>query len=162
MDQTLKQGYSFLYPIDIDLSNVFKRSYSLEGGQEKLLKDAEYYIKKALILDKNYCTSYINLACVYDLKGNVTDALTTLNIASSLSPSNLEEAKISIIRGIVYAHNNQTKKANEHFETAIEHYKSMPIIYVSRSNKQAIVKGEKEGVNYNIEIKFTYVCCSIF
>jgi tetratricopeptide (TPR) repeat protein len=146
-------GYSFLYPIDIDLSNVFKRSYSLEDRQGKLLKDAEEYIKKALILDESYCTSYVNLACVYDLMGNATDALTTLNIASNLSSNNLEEAKISIIRGIVYAHNNQIKKANEHFETATQHYKSMPIIYVSRSNKQAIVKGEKEGVKYNIEIK---------
>ena len=146
-------GYSFLYPINIDLSNVFERSYTLEGRQEKLLKDAENYIKKALTLDKSYCTSYINLACVYDLMGNVTDALTTLNMASNLSSNNLEEAKISIIRGIVYAHNNQIQKANEHFETAVQHYKGLPITYVSRRNIQAINKSKKEGVKYNIEIK---------
>ena len=42
---------------------------------EKLLKSAKADFEKAIQLDPNYSTSFINLACVYDLLGNPEAAI---------------------------------------------------------------------------------------
>lgn len=146
-------GYSFLYPIDVDLTNVFERPYSVQGGQTKLLTDAESYLKKALVLDGNYCSAYLNLSCVYDLKGDVTNALTTLNTASNLSPTALQRAKISIIKGIVYAHRNQVQTASKYFDDANKHYQNLPVWYISNANKRILSSEKSPKAKYDINIE---------
>lgn len=147
------EEYSFLYPIDVDLTNVFKRPYSVQGGQQKLLNDAEDYLKKALTLDANYCSAYLNLSCVYDLKGDVTNALTTLNTASNLSPTSLQRAKIAIIKGIVYAHRNQFQTASKYFDDANRHYQNLPVWYISNANKKILASEKAPRAKYNIDLE---------
>jgi len=149
------EEYSFLYPIDIDLTNIFQRPYAVNGGQKKLLVDAEHYLKKALNFDKNYCSAYLNLSCVYDLQGDVTNALTTLNTASNLSPTSLQRAKIAIIKGIVYAHRNQFKTASRYFDDANKHYQNLPVWYISNANKRILANEKRSVEQYTIDLEDT-------
>ena len=153
IEQPEQEEYAFLYPIDIDLTNVFQRPFSVQGSRNKLLKDAEVNLKKALKLDKKYCSAYLNIACVYDLQGDATNALTTLNIASNLSPTSLQRAKISIVKGIVYAHRNQIKTAGQYFDDANKHYQNLPVWYISNTNKQILSNVKREREQYDIVIE---------
>jgi len=153
IEQPKEEEYTFLYPIDVDLTNVFQRPFSVQGSRNKLLRDAEKNFKKALNLDKEYCSVYLNLACVYDLQGDVTNALTTLNTASNLSPTSLQRAKMAIIKGIVYAHRNQIKTASQYFDAANKHYQNLPIWYLSNTNKRILSSEKREREQYDVLIE---------
>lgn len=153
IEQPEEDEYAFLYPIDIDLTNVFQRSYSVEGRRNTLLREAEINLKKALNLDETYCSAYLNLSCVYDLKQDPTNALTTLNIASNLSPTNLQRAKIAIIKGIVYAHRDQIKTASKYFDDANKHYQNLPVWYISNANKRVLSSEKRQREQYDILIE---------
>lgn len=153
IEQPEQEEYAFLYPIDVDLTNVFQRPFSVQGSRNKLLKDAEVNLKKALNLDKEYCSAYLNIACVYDLQGDATNALTTLNTASNLSPTSLQRAKIAIVKGIVYAHRNQIKTASQYFDDANKHYQNLPVWYISNTNKRILSSEKREREQYDILIE---------
>ncbi|BDS15597.1 tetratricopeptide repeat protein [Aureispira anguillae] len=153
IEQPEDEGYAFLYPIDIDLTNVFQRPLSVAGSRNKLLREAEVNLKKALNLDKKYCSAYLNLSCVYDLKGDPTNALTTLNTASNLSPTNLQRAKIAIIKGIVYAHRDQIQTASKYFDDANRHYQNLPVWYISNTNKRILSNEKNYKEQYHIVIE---------
>lgn len=153
IEQPEQEEYAFLYPIDIDLTNVFQRPFSVQGSRNKLLRDAEANLKKALSLDEEYCSAYLNLACVYDLQGDATNALTTLNTASNLSPTSLQRAKIAIIKGIVYAHRNQIKTASQYFDDANKYYQNLPVWYISNTNKRILSSEKREQEQYDILIE---------
>lgn len=153
IEQPEKEGYAFLYPIDIDLTNVFQRPFSVQGSRNKLLRDAEINLKKALKLDETYCSAYLNLSCVYDLKEDPTNALTTLNIASNLSPTSLQRAKIAIIKGIVYAHRDQIKTASKYFDDANKHYQNLPVWYISNANKRILSSEKRHREQYDIVVE---------
>ena len=153
IEQPEQEEYAFLYPIDIDLTNVFQRPFSVQGSRNKLLRDAEMNLKKALKLDKAYCSAYLNLACVYDLKEDASNALATLNTASNLSPTALQRAKIAIIKGIVYAHRNQIKTASQYFDAANKHYQNLPVWYISNTNKRILSSTKREQEQYDILIE---------
>lgn len=153
IEQPEQEEYAFLYPIDVDLTNVFQRPFSVQGSRNKLLRDAAVHLKKALKLDKEYCSAYLNLACVYDLQGDATNALTTLNTASNLSPTSLQRAKISIVKGIVYAHRNQIKTASQYFDDANKHYQNLPVWYISNTNKRILSSEKRSREKYDIVIE---------
>lgn len=153
IEQPQEDEYRFLYPIDIDLTNVFKRPIAVQGSRGTLLREAENNLKKALVLDKTYCSAYLNLSCVYDLKGDPTNALTTLNTASNLSPTALQRAKMAIIKGIVYAHRNQVQTASKYFDDANRHYQNLPVWYISNTNKRILSKGKQQVESYSIDIE---------
>lgn len=153
IEQPEREEYTFLYPIDVDLTNVFQRPFSVQGSRSTLLREAEVNLKRALDLDQKYCSAYLNLACVYDLKGDATNALTTLNTASNLSPTSLQRAKIAIVKGIVYAHRNQIKTASQYFDDANKHYQNLPVWYISNTNKRILSSEKRQREKYDVWIE---------
>ena len=110
------EAVSFIYPIEIDASS---RIYSqTERGddtlnQEKkfkeLVQDAKVAFEKAISLDPKYVKSHINLACLYDIRGNYQAALGVVNEVEGLGDS--ANTDLKLIKAIALYHTKNTNEA---------------------------------------------------
>lgn len=102
----------FLYPLEIDntsrLNQEGTRSSADSSNKETLLKSAQKDFEKAISLDPNYTTAFINLACVFDLLGNPEAAIGKIK---ELPKDKQEARNAKRILAIAYYHADNEKKA---------------------------------------------------
>ena len=107
----------FVYPIAYDsisrLTNL-NGTRAIEDKQaiamEKLLKSAKADFEKAIQLDPDYSTSFVNLACVYDLLGNPEAAIGKIK---ELPLAEQKNTKSQQILAIAYYNLDSESKAEE-------------------------------------------------
>lgn len=111
-----QETVSFIYPIEIDASS---RIYShTERGDDtlnkenrfkELIQDAKTAFEKAISLDPKYVKSYINLACLYDIRGNYQAALGVVNEVEGLGSVNTD---LELIKAIALYHSKNINEAD--------------------------------------------------
>ncbi|MCP4440729.1 MAG: hypothetical protein GY810_17415 [Aureispira sp.] len=133
----------FEYPIKVDLDYTL-RDYSFFQGRSKTLKNAQTYLKKAIELDPNYHTAHLNLACVYDAQSKYD--LASLHLARVATPTDLEVAQITMIKGIMAVHQGHKMEAESLFNT-ITHESLKGLAEQNRR----VLKGEENSIqnSYN-------------
>lgn len=107
----------FVYPIAYDsisrltnLNGTRAIKYEETILMEKLLKSAKADFEKAIQLDPNYSTSFINLACVYDLLGNPEAAIGKIK---ELPLAEQKKTNAQRILAIAYYNLDSESKADE-------------------------------------------------
>ena len=105
----------FLYPLETDntsrLNQNGTRGSNDDAKQEQmtaLLKSAQKDFEKAISLDVNYTTAYVNLACVFDLLDNWEAAIGKIK---ELPAEAQKESNVQRILAIAYYHADMEKKA---------------------------------------------------
>lgn len=107
----------FVYPIQYDTTSRLTNKETTRGlndeqieAMEQLLKSAQKDFEKAISLDPAYTTSYINLACVYELLGNPNAAIGKIK---ELPKTEQEKPEALRILAIAYYYDGNIKKAEE-------------------------------------------------
>lgn len=105
----------FLYPLEIDntsrLNQNSTRGNDDDEKQEQmtaLLKSAQKDFEKAISLDANYTTAYVNLACVFDLLDNFEAAIGKIKELPLDKQTSVDAKRIL---AIAYYHNENEMKA---------------------------------------------------
>nr|WP_314896926.1 hypothetical protein [uncultured Flavobacterium sp.] len=105
----------FLYPLEIDNTSRLNQSGTRSDSDDKkqvqmitLLKSAQKDFEKAISLDANYTTAYVNLACVFDLLDNWEAAIGKIK---ELSLDKQTSVDVKRILAIAYYHTDNEKKA---------------------------------------------------
>ncbi|MBS0647534.1 MAG: tetratricopeptide repeat protein [Verrucomicrobia bacterium] len=110
------EAVSFIYPIEIDVaSRIYSHTkrgddtINRENRFRELVQDAKVAFEKAISLDPKYVKSHINLACLYDIRGNYQAALGVVNEVGNLdiSPNN----DLQLIEAIALFHTKNTNEA---------------------------------------------------
>ncbi len=121
----------FAYPYEFDAVARLRAGTERSGGgnteqaklqrRRELLKEAKQHLKRAILLDANYLTAYINLACIYALEGNYELAIGTMNEAETLChEQNITfSGNAYLIRAIARVRSNQWEQAEKDFEQAV-------------------------------------------
>jgi tetratricopeptide (TPR) repeat protein len=107
----------FVYPIAYDSISRLTNLNGTRGSEEeqaiimeKLLKSAKADFEKAIQLDPDYSTSFINLACVYDLLGNPEAAIGKIKELPLAEQEKINSLRILVI---AYYHLYMESKADE-------------------------------------------------
>jgi hypothetical protein len=110
----------FIYPLETDntsrLNQNGTRGSNDDAEQEQmtdLLKSAQKDFEKAISLDVNYTTAYVNLACVFDLLDNPEAAIGKIKELPLGKQKSIDAQRIL---AIAYYHYDNEKKANEIWE----------------------------------------------
>lgn len=111
----------YVYPIQLDgetrMSKPKTRGQALGYAERtekrnKLLNQAKFYFEQAHLLDANYATGFVNLACVYDLIQEYEDAAFLAKKAIKIAKKNGNtkvEGDAYIIRGIATIHEGENQ-----------------------------------------------------
>ena len=118
----------FAYPLELDASTRLSQGEGARGEGDKehrtqLLQEALEAFEKAKARDPNYATAYVNIACVYDLKGEHEMAAVFAGKGAKLAKKNEEMQSLAnamIARGIAQANGDPADEdaAREDFEAA--------------------------------------------
>ena len=96
------QDFKFIYPFQLDLETRLGTKGINDQSFEALLAKAIKYTKDAQSLDENYAASYINLACMYLMRGDDFDAEYQLNKLTRLT--NATNSSVDLVKGLLAAH----------------------------------------------------------
>lgn len=111
---------NFIYPIEIDASSrIFQNR---ERGNEEgitnkenkfnaLYKEAKAAFEKSISLDALYINPYINLACLYDIRGNFQAAMGVITEVANLQLTN--NSSLQMIKAIALFHDNKVQESLE-------------------------------------------------
>lgn len=154
---------NFIYPVEIDASS---RIYSqADRGNDtlntgikfrELTQKAKNAFDKAISLDPKYIKSYINLACLYDIRGNYQAALGVVTELENLTPE--FNPDILLIKAIALYHNknvSQSEKVLQEIDkypnTIYEYnYKLLVNSVTFKNDMQAIEKWKDSWVNERV------------
>lgn len=110
-----QETVSFIYPIEVDASSrIYSQAergddtLNKENRFKELIQNAKTAFEKAISLDPKYVRSYINLACLYDIRGNYQAALGVVNEVAGLGFVNTD---LELIKAIALYHSKNINEA---------------------------------------------------
>lgn len=116
LDYKPYDSVGFIYPIEIDpVSRIYQSTIRgiEENGRDDnfriLSQESKVAFEKAISLDPHYLLSHLNLACLYDVKGNSQAAIG--EIAENSNPANSCKNELQLIKAIALYHSGDTKEA---------------------------------------------------
>lgn len=154
---------NFIYPVEIDASS---RIYSqADRGNDtsntgikfrELTQKAKNAFDKAISLDPKYIKSHINLACLYDIRGNYQAALGVVTELENLTPE--INPDILLIKAIALYHNKNVSESEKvlqeigkYSNTIYEYnYKLLVNSVTFKNDMQAIEKWKDSWVNERV------------
>ncbi len=112
----------YMLPLELDPKS---RLYAIkDNDQEKetrknaLLKSALEHFERALLLDENYSTAYLNKACVLALKGEWEDAEYVIRKGKKRSADALAASDFVVLQGVIAALQKDSISAVKYWEQA--------------------------------------------
>ncbi|AEW00532.1 hypothetical protein Niako_4261 [Niastella koreensis GR20-10] len=107
---------NFIYPVDVDPSSRIYPQHdrgidtvNREKKYNELLQEARRAFEKAISFDEQYLPSYLNLACLYDLRGNYQAALGVVHDVQHTH--DFENTDLQLIKAISLYHMGNNKEA---------------------------------------------------
>lgn len=120
LDNKPSDSITFIYPIEIDASSRIFQNRE-RGNNEDITnkeikfnafyKEAKAAFEKAISLDATYINSYVNLACLYDIRGNFQAALGIITEAANLPSAN--NSSLQMIKAIALFHENKVQESKK-------------------------------------------------
>lgn len=112
----------YVLPLELDpksrLYGIKNNDLEKDARKNALLKSALEHFERALALDENYATGYLNKACVLTLKGEWEDAEYALRKGKKKAPDALAASDFVVLEGIIAALQGDSILAEKHLEQA--------------------------------------------
>lgn len=157
---------SFIYPVEIDASSrIYSQtdrgddSINRERKFKELTQDAKIAFDKAISLDPKYIKSNINLACLYDMRGNYQAALGVVNeVENLISEINPDLLLIKAIALFHLSNVNESEKilqeiSSKHANSIYDYnYKLLANSILLNNDVDAIEKWKDAWVNQQVKL----------
>ena len=155
----------FIYPIEFDASSRIYQNRERGSDQDTLvtiqkyrdlMQQAKTSFEKAISLDPSYIRSYINLACLYDIRGNFQASLGTVTEAANLVSG--VNSNLQLIKAIALYHDDKKEESgnilaalnNINYGVYNYNYQLFLMTTSSQYDKQEIEKWKDKWVSKNV------------